>query len=331
MSFGWKRFLQARGVPFRESGRFEILVRCPFCGEADPSEHLSISLRGRGWRCLRNPAQHHGKSYARALAGLLKCSVGTARELLGEAVTPLPAEDTFSQTWRKQLGLEPAKPKPQFLSLPPEAKPLAKIHSRLSHLFWDYLKGRGYTVPQIQWVAEQYQLHYALSGRCAYRIIVPAYDRRGVLMTWTARSILPDAEIRYMTLPGEEAFAPPGNLLLGLPLLFNAHNPKCLVITEGPFDSLAVSALGHRDGVYGTCLFGVQVSEAQAVLLDELSQRFDRVRLLIDPDARLRVLGFRDRLPRSCKITNLLEDLKDPGELPKFGAAGLDFVRALAI
>jgi hypothetical protein len=192
------------------------------------------------------------------------------------------------------------------------------------------LYDRGFTQEQAWWIAETYNLHYACTGRWAYRVLVPIYDQRNVLLTWTARSILSDEKIRYMTLPGEEALAAPSDLLLGLPLLWNVHNPRCLVVCEGPFDALAISVLGHRAGVYGTCLFGVQVTEAQAYLLDRLSDRFKGVRLLVDSDAWLRVLGLRDRLPKSCLVTSLLKNLKDPGELVKLGPAAMDYVLSLA-
>lgn len=330
----WKQLLEVRNIPCRVSGRHELVIHCPFCGDADPSEHLSISARGRGWRCLRNPAHHHGRDYKQLLVALLKCSEEYARELLGEEAAALPADDKFSETWRKQLGLTVDKPiKPKFLMLPDAARRLSirrSITGFRTTPAWNYLYRRGYTETEADWIAETYDLHYAYAGKWAYRLIIPIYDRRNVLMTWTARSILLDEKVRYMTLSSDEAFAPPSSLLLGLPLLWNVHNPCALVITEGPFDALAISALGHKVGVYGTCLFGLQVSDDQSLLLDQLSERFDRTWLLLDRDAQLRVLGMRERLPRSCVLAPpLFEGLKDPGDLPKLGVMGRDYVQAL--
>ena len=314
----WKQLLEARNIPYHVSGRHELVVHCPFCGDADPSEHLSISARGRGWRCLRNPAHHHGRDYKQLLVALLKCTEEYARELLGEEAAALPADDKFSETWRKQLGLTVDKPiKPKFLMLPDDARPLFKARGHFANIFWTYLCKRGYTELQAYWIAETYNLHYAIAGKWGYRLIVPIYDRRSVLMTWTARSILGgDLEhVRYMTLSSDEAFAPPSSLLLGLPLLWNVHNPRCLVICEGPLDCMRISALGHELGIYGTCLFGLNVTEAQGELLAELATRFDRVRLVLDADASLRALGIKQSLGLPIKVVALPEGIKDPGEL----------------
>ncbi len=328
--FDWKRSLTSRGVPFHTSGRHELVVHCPFCGEADQSQHLSISTRGRGWRCLRNPTQHHGSQYTHLLAKLFNCTAEYARALLGEEAVALPDEDTFSESWRRQLGIDTVSTKPKFLKLPESARPLATRTGPIAKKFWKYLGDRGYTLEQSRWIADVYNLHYAVSGHWAYRMIIPIYDTRDVLMTWTGRSILPHEKVRYKTLSGEHALAPPSNLLLGLPMLNSVYNPRCLVVTEGPFDAIAISALGHRAGVYGTCLFGVQVSEAQSLLLDQFAERFSRIRLLVDPDARMRVLGLRDRLPKSCVVTDLLEGVKDPAELV-LTPAGCSWIQSLVV
>lgn len=317
--FAWKRFLGSRNIAFREGGKHEVLVRCPFCGENDPSQHLSISLRGRGWRCLRTKA-HSGKAYARLMSNLIGCTEEYARELLGEEAKVLPAADQFSQDWRRQLGItSDATSRPTQITLPQEFKPLQRANGRFAELFWQYLHSRGYTNTEAGWLAKTYRLQYAITGYYAYRLIVPVYGSNGELQTWTARSVLPDADVRYLTLPSDQSVESAPNLLLGLDFLWRAFRPRCLVVTEGPFDAMAITALGNGDGIWGTCLFGVQVSNAQSQLLDDLSRKFDRIRLLVDPDARMKVLGFRDRLPRKCRIVDLgnrLFPLKDPGELP---------------
>lgn len=328
--FAWKRFLESRGVPFREGGRNEILVHCPFCGENDPSQHLSISLRGRGWRCLR-VKPHSGRSYARLLCNLIACTEEFARDLLGEQTRTLPPADQFSSDWRRQLGVNStAQGRPTQIALPQEIKPLTRSYGRYAEMFWAYLRGRGFDTTQAGWLAKQYRLQYAITGKWAYRLIVPIYNSAGALMTWTGRAVRPDTEVRYLTLPSETSVEAPPNLLLGLDFLWRVYKPRCLVVTEGPFDAMAVTALGNTNGIWGTCLFGIQVSDAQAGLLDDLGRKFDRVRLLVDPDARLKTLSFRDRLPRNCQVRELLPTLKDPGELPKLGVKGSEFVRTLA-
>ena len=327
--FAWKPFLELRGIPFREGGRNEVLVHCPFCGDNDPSQHLSISLRGRGWRCLRVKA-HSGKSYARLLCNLIACTEEFARDLLGEQARTLPPADQFSSDWRRQLGMVQSDPeRPGKIDFPPELKPLSRSYGRYAEMFWQYLRGRGFDTSQAGWLAKQYRLQYAITGKWAYRLVVPVYNSAGALMTWTGRAVRSDEEVRYVTLSSDSSVETPTNLLLGLDFLWRVYKPRCLVVTEGPFDAMAVTALGNTDGIWGTCLFGIQISEAQSALLDDLGRKFDRVRLLIDADAKMKVLGFLDRLPKNCKIQHLLPTLKDPGELPKLGIKGSEFVRAL--
>lgn len=315
MSQKLEDILAQHGCAYRQSGRFEILTRCPLCGEADPSEHLAISVRKRGWRCLRNPRQHRGKSYVRLLTLLLRCSYERAQELLGVPNTrPLLAPDEFSSQWRRQLGLEQNNASLRSLELPSEARKLT-LGAPRSGGFWKYLEERGFSPEQAKWAAETYDFHYALSGRYAYRLIIPVYSRTLQLMTWTARSVTPNAGIRYLTLSTDYARCAPGELLLGLSFLGRANPARCLVVCEGPFDAIAVSAIGHEAGVLGTCLFGLELSDAQADLLTELCDYFDRTKLLIDNPAWTRVLGLKERLPKRCRPMHLPEGFKDPGVL----------------
>src|SRR5690606_26285475 len=124
-------------------------------------------------------------------------------------------------------------------------------------------------------------------------VIFPIRDFRGVLQTWTGRSIKRDAMPRYKTLtlrfdpeyPDKPlALAPVNDLLLGLPMLARAPSPKALILCEGPFDAVRISAFGHHQGIYATSLFGLNVSVSQVGLLRELSGRIPTLWLLLDSD-----------------------------------------------
>src|SRR3974377_930695 len=100
MRFNWVRLLNAHHVPFvtrgPNTGRDHISVKCPWCGAADPSEHLGISLRGKGYRCLRDP-RHAGRSRARLIHALLHCPSEYALRLAREdAPTPPPPAENFA-------------------------------------------------------------------------------------------------------------------------------------------------------------------------------------------------------------------------------------------
>lgn len=326
--FDWVKFLNEHGVEFRREGGLNVSVWCPLCGEADRSKHLAISLRGRGWRCFRNE-NHRGRSHARLIQLLLRCTWEQAQRYAGIEPPPsAPDEDVFS-TLSGMLGVPGAAPS-RRLMFPPEFKPLTR-RGILAAPFRNYIIDRGMTEQEADWVIENYQLHYATKGRWHHRIIIPIHDTLGRLMTWTARSIKRGEPLRYSTLktysedPDEPvAAAPPGRLLLGLPLLWSCPNPRVLVVCEGPFDAMRVSAAGAARGVYGTCLFGLQLSEAQVELLMELAGRFQKRRLLLDNDAKMTVFGMVQRLASiRFKASALTIGVKDPGALKPNQAAAL--------
>src|SRR5437773_2381680 len=77
----WEKLLSNNGIEYVTSGsntkRGEISVKCPFCGDDDPSEHMGISLTKDVWGCHRN-AQHRGKNLRRLISALLGCSSSQA-------------------------------------------------------------------------------------------------------------------------------------------------------------------------------------------------------------------------------------------------------------
>lgn len=313
------------------TGPGQISVKCPWCGAADPSEHLSISLSGAGWRCFRNPRAHSGRSRSWLISGLLNVSLEEAKRLAGEDASPPPEDEDFAVRVAGLLGENQVlsagtgnfSPR---LQLPKEFKRL-RWGPKLARPFWEYLRSdkRKFTPGQIDWLVQNYGLHYATSGPYRYRIIIPIYDAEQRLKTWTARSILADEELRYKTLSKRGrygldepvALEGPTNLLLGLPLLLRAKNPQTLVLCEGPFDAMRISVLGWHLGVYGTCLFGLNISDSQAVLLDRLMKRFKKLVLLVDPEAWALNIQMQDQLnPLPIHVGKLPEGVEDPGALP---------------
>jgi hypothetical protein len=338
--FDWPKFLRSRQIEFvthgpNVGGKDQIAIHCPFCGDADPSQHLSISLKGRGWRCWRNPRQHKGTKAARLIQALLRCSWEMACELAGENSAPLVADEDIAAQVAVNLGVTGTQQsRPPRAVLPPEFKPINKS-SVFGCAYWNYVRSRGYTDAETNWVVRQYGLHYALKpsptpvGDFSRRVIIPVYSDRRELITWTGRCLQKDGIPRYKTMPTGLGPRPISDCLLGLPILWSAPNPRTLVICEGPFDAITVTVLGHQQGVYGTCLFGLNVSEAQADLLEQLEQRFERQVLLVDPDAALLVLDLMQGLSRRVRPMSVPPPWEDPGDLCK-GKSGREFVASLA-
>ncbi len=325
-SFDWPQFLRRYQVEYVTSGpnvaKGFIGVKCPYCGEADPSEHMSIELRGRFWRCWRHPS-HSGKSKARLIKRLIRCTEEEAQRLAGEDVPVAPDNTELMDSLNQLRGSSSQVKEP--LELPREFKPLISS-ATMARGFIEYMHQRGYRLGEIKWLAEAYDLRYTVIGDFAWRLIIPVRDRQYKLQTWTGRAIGASIEPRYKTLSVNDgpALVSTSNTLLGQRLLFGAPIARALIICEGPFDAMRLMASGFALGVYATCLFGLNVSLDQRALLQELAERFDRIYLLIDTAAELQKLGLAQRLsPLKLEGLSLPSGVKDPGDLSAAQAAAL--------
>lgn len=275
---------------------------------------MGISTSGHGWSCWRN-SSHRGRSEPRLIAALLKCSLQEAERLAGGNVA-LPSDEDLVVGLRSRLGTEydEAPVRLTSLVLPREFKPLNN-GSPFVDQFLSYLRYRGYKTTQLDWLIKTYSLQYTTSGKFAYRIIIPIYDRWRELQTWTGRTILEDEEVRYKTLRKEQQLCSPKETLLGLPLLWDCSNPKVLLVCEGPFDAFWITAFGRAFGVYATCLFGLSMSPQQAELLLGLQERFARMAILLDAAASFQAFKLSNS-GLNLGTVRLPDSVKDPAELP---------------
>lgn len=335
MRFNWKTFFQQRRIEYVTSGpntkKGNVSIRCPYCGDGDPSQHLGIDLKTGFWGCFRN-ATHRGRSPVRLVRQLLHCSQEEAQRIVGIAADLAPTTDALAESFKglraQVIGEETQTAKD--LRLPGEFKPLLN-GSPLAQPFIDYLKGRGFRDAQIKWLAQHYSLHYATKGLYAYCIVIPVYDRYGELMTWTARSISPNAKLRYRTLStrSDQAGAsvariPINGTILGLPLLWSAENAKILILVEGPFDALKLTAFGQTLGVYAAALFGLNVYPTQVAEVQDIASKFERAFLLLDDDAKFQRLRLLDTLNSiGAAALSVPFGRKDPGDLT--GAEVIEF------
>jgi len=323
-SFNWLSFLKQRNIPYVTSGpnfskRNAANIKCPFCGDSDPSEHMGLGQNGGWWGCLRNSA-HRGRDPTFLIQKLIHCSAVEAKAIVGGDAAPPTAGDlaAVNAALKQTTGANPVVPN---LELPPDFKPLLN-KSPFAEPFIDYLMERGYRSAQIEWLAKEYDLRYSVKGAWAYRLILPVVTRYGELLTWTARTILPDVVPRYKTLQMQPkksgdpvAKLAANNTVLGLPVLWGAGNPKALVLVEGPFDALKLTAFGHSLGLYATCLFGLNIYPLQVAELQELSERYERRYLMIDEDAALQRLRLLQPLAALGFKALKLTGAEDPGAM----------------
>lgn len=283
----WPSFLTANHVSFVEKGRNvsrgNLAIKCPFCVD-DPSEHLNVSLSGRGFYCLRN--RQHSGSEARLVQALMHTSYEQALMIVqGGRVLP---DDWFGHVM-SLVNVPVEEPVVRPLAWPDEFRQLDnKIRARP---FWHYLQhSRNYNVRQIEQLWQRWRIAYCVQGAFHQRIIFPVYFEQR-LATWTGRAVSPNVGLRYKTLTADSDKAADEGTPVALGpisnyLLFWDHLIDCdadtIVLCEGPFDALRIMTLGWDRGIVATCFFTAQPGPMQIDLLHELLPLYRHRHLMLD-------------------------------------------------
>jgi len=296
-----KEIFNSYGIHYKLRGNNvadgNINVKCPFCGSADPSEHMGINLENGYWGCWRN-SSHSGKDLSYLISVLIGCTKQIARELLGQqSPTDLnDLQDKVSSLGKKTLiDMEESK-----VSFPGSFQPITK--NKPYKIFWSYLLKRGFLEDDIPYIIDRYNLSGCIIGKYAYRIILPYYDK-DKLIGWTGRAV-GKSDLRYFS-SGPEIKE----------VLYNEQNlPEkglYVYIVEGPFDCLKIDMYGSPC----VAISGLSITTVQAKKLRMLSKRFTEVRCLLDSGALSTAVKLSSIIP-GIKILQLPEEFSDPGELP---------------
>ena len=143
----------------------EVIYSCPFCHHHKPK--LQISLLSQKWHCWVCDKK------GRSLYTLLKL-IRAPKALLDEV-------REFKPDYKKQY-----KEKEETLHLPKEYKNF--IFDPGKSVYYDkamkFMKSRGLDATEIA----RYGIGYCTEGPYAERIIIPSYDKDGILNYFTARS-----------------------------------------------------------------------------------------------------------------------------------------------
>lgn len=320
MPFDLIRFFEQHRIDYSDHGpnisKGNVVIHCPFCGADDPSQHLSVSINGKGWRCLRRPDVHRGSSPARLIGALLGISLRQAHDLIGgDHFIP----DDFMSRMNTLLRPVPSVQSTlQRLRLPDDFKSFRNVPS--ARPFIGYMNGRGFPTADFLDLAKQFDLRYATSGPFHHRIIFPIYhDDR--LLNWTGRHI-GKSSLRYRTLgsePDREEHLPAALGPITDQLLWfdqcRASDASTLCLVEGPMDALKIWYLGQAHGIIATALFTMGMSAAQLDALYRLANRFERRILLLDRGTMPAAMRLMARLNSLRFQMIVLTDAKDPGEL----------------
>lgn len=332
VSFDWRDFLERRGIEYVTSspniGRGELGIKCPFCGSADPSQHMSINLEGRGWMCRRardNP-EHRGKSDARLVRALIGCSAEEAARIVGSPLL-LGTQSVLDQV-EGLVGVAASEPVPRLVELA-EPREFRKFAGKVSQRpYLKYMERRGFTREFVYRASAEMGLRYCVSGPFSWRVIFLVHHE-GRLVNWTGRAIAASARRRYQAhTPDPEmaaswGYAPAATSIEGCLLWYDdlLEGGELLEVVEGPMDALKLRMLGRQ----ATCLFTNQPSRGQIDLLRELAPRFARRVVLLDRGAEAQTIAATSRLASlGFRAAWLPAGADDPGELT---ARTLDQIR----
>lgn len=266
----------------------ECVVACPLCGD-DPSAHLNLFPDG-SWYCLRN-ADHNGRT-ARFILRALGVS---------SSIVFLPQAETRR-----------AQPPSRWLDLkfPEEFKRL-RIECETDP-FVQYLTGRGFTMESLSYLDKIYQLRVSLSGRYAFRIILPVYCMNR-LVSWTSR-IITNHPIRYLSLSVTQGALMSLTDVLYTPVLYDKTMLQRIVLLEGPFDAMKLNVC-QNPRILGVSLFGKRLSQSQLMQLTCFNLP---VTVALDADAGLEAQHMRDRIASQgieTKIKKISSASKDVGNM----------------
>jgi hypothetical protein len=300
----WVRFLDENNVPYVTRGpntkRGEVSIKCPMCGEDDPSEHLGINLQTKAWGCHRDPS-HRGKSPHFLIRAILHCSIQQAKFIYAQYNKADP--DTLDAMLASLEGTDDPK-ESEPIDLEPQFKTFIRIKSRgFTARFFRYLQARGYDNPHD--IINTFELRCALGGPYKDRIIMPV-RHNGELYGWTSRALgSPRNAPRYL-MSSEAVKA----------TVFHFDTVKKggtrLFVVEGPFDAMKINDHSYAD-VHATCTFGTSPTISQIALLRTLVKKFDQTFVLFDQGADGPATNLAEWI--NARVSYLPNGIKDPGDL----------------
>jgi hypothetical protein len=333
MAFDWLTFLNQHSIPFvtrgPNIGSGEAGVRCPMCGSGDHGQHLAINLSGRGWICRRNN-EHRGVSPVRLIAGLLNISAQQAATMCGQSYVALPGDEhSFGDQIAVMLGASAPAPRlarrpARKLEMPPSFVPIT-TNSMMACFCREYMQARGYSPEEVLEIGRLYDLRCTMVGAFNYRVIFPIRHRAG-LMNWTGRAIAKAQGLRYKALSTDEKKAKAEGLPKALLPLHEClwqeaalhEGGRCLVLNEGPMDSMRVDFYGRARDIRATCMFTKSLGPSQLSLLAKVAPKFQRRVLMLDASAIFDAQRMMDKLLPFCfELLELPAGPDDPAELTK--------------
>ena len=264
----------------KRTARGNQAYHCPFCNHHKPKLEVNFTENKKGhnpWHCW--VCGKKGKTI-KGLFKLLKAPSDKFIELGKLVKTGSEVEEVIVQN-----VVELPK---EFIPFFPDDKTIKWKQA------YYYLKSRGVTDDDII----KYNIGYCGFGRYQNMVIIPSYDKDGILNYFTGRSFEKDPFIKYRNPECSRDIIP-------FELFINWDSP--LVLCEGPFDAMAIK----RNAIP---LLGKNI---QSNLLKRIVQStVKKIYIALDTDAIKQALKHCEYLLNQGKEVYLVElDGKDPSDL----------------
>jgi DNA primase len=251
---------------------------CPVCKHHNPKLIVNIKTgQYNCWTC-------HPPTKGKTPVSLLK-KIEAPTEKLIEMKSYFQGDNTKIDTTKANKVILPE----DFISLINPDKSLEARHALA------YLKKRQISVQDIQ----KYNIGYCKKGRYRNKVIVPSYNKDGMINYFIARSFEPD--------PFQKIDAPSCNKteLIGLEFFINWSVP--VILCEGIFDAIAIK----RNAVP---LFGKTIPKS--LMLKLVESEVKTVYLALDKDALKEALDYSQTLLDHGKEVYLIDlEGKDPSDI----------------
>ena len=254
----------------------ETSFHCPFCNHY--KKKLQVNLRTQMWQCwvcgVKGRSIYH-------LFKKLKASKMHFEKL---------------QEFSDYVPIKSKKKTYDELSLPAEFKTFLNVEKGNPefHNALGYLRKRGLTREDIL----RYNIGYCESGPYSKMVIIPSYDKDGILNFFTGRSYYKDSSFKHKNPQVSKD-------IIGFELYVNWNLP--ITIVEGAFDALAIK----RNAIP---LFGKIVLEKLKKAVVE--NKVKNINIALDKDARAKALQSCEYfINNGVNVTLVdLED-QDPSDL----------------
>ena len=267
----------------KETSGNNYAYQCPFCQHHKPKLEINLVPNSKGenfWHCWVCNAK--GKS----LLGLFK-KLKVPQDKILELRSILNYADKKDEEESDITKIELPKEYKSLLSI--QRTDISAKHALA------YLKKRGISKEDIL----KYNIGFCEEGRYKNMIVVPSYNKDGIINYFIARSFEKDPSRKYDSPKCNK------NAIIGLEYFINWNIP--VILCEGIFDAIAIK----RNVIP---LFGKTIPKALMMKLVETNVK--TVYVALDRDALKDALKYAEELLNLGKDVYLVDlDDKDPSEM----------------